>query len=60
MKRSELKNYIRETILNKLDEAEEIPIDTTDKDESDIERDIKAIKSTGDTPVVAESDKKKG
>jgi len=60
MKRSELKNYIRETILSKLDEAEEIPIDTTDKDESDIERDIKAIKSTGDTPVVAESDKKKG
>jgi|GEM_PF-3924191 len=59
MKRSELKNYIRETILNKLDEAAEIPIDTTDKDESDIERDIKAIKKTGDTPVVAESSKKK-
>ena len=60
MKRSELKNYIRETILNKLDEAEPGGV-TVDDDTPD--DDIKKLSDKG-VPVtkmdLGESDKKKG
>ena len=65
MKRSELKNYIKETILNKLDEAsveEAVNIDLNDPNSAD--KAAKVQKQNPDTDVnlvdMSESVKKKG
>ena len=65
MKRSELKQYIRETILNKLDEAsvaEDINIDSNDPDAVKKAADAQAEDPDADVNVVdmSESTKKKG
>ena len=62
MKRSELKNYIRETILNKLDEAS-VTV-TPGSSAEDVKAAIKGVKDSGEdldsVDTVAESSKKKG
>ena len=56
MKRSELKNYIRETILNKLDE---VTIEAPKDDQRAIEKAKEAAEEDDVVSIYEESDKKK-
>ena len=59
MKRSELKNYIKETILNKLDEAEGSII-TDDPDQAEKLADKGKDVALSKEPLSEKSSKKKG
>jgi len=59
MKRSELKKYIRETILNKLDEAAETAIVGDTEELENYEGDAETVMTAKAAAQMNESDKKK-